>query len=325
MSILNPHAPVFWPTAATCFSPIPPPPLPSFPYSHFFSETPVGDYNLNYNLETFVILFCNPSSPYTQVPPQPPALYPYYASSKVAPLQTTVSLPRHVVEVSKSKNELDNDAEKQPEAAEHGVRMVTASRWVARGPRGPSGRQKLGQLTPRRHRRYWVPKDSINLGKRCPSVGRKGEAFEFREMEEAEEAVGTTTVMIKNIPNKLSKQQLLDLLDDHCFTVNEKIHDEPSSEYDFVYLPMDFVSGNNLGYAFVNFTCSVAATRFYREKHLKPWNSFGSRKGSERLLSHFENSIFACPSSEYLPVFFEPTRDGFRRPNGNLVGKLVEG
>ncbi|PKU59207.1 Protein terminal ear1 [Dendrobium catenatum] len=145
--------------------------------------------------------------------------------------------------------------------------------------------------------------------------------------------------MLKNIPNKFSKQEILDLLDEHCRRENSKILEEGSaadsqlSEFDFLYLPMDFLSGSNLGYAFVNFTSTVAASRLHREMHKKPWNVYGSRKvsevthakiqGSEGLLKHFKSSIFACCSPEYLPVYFYPSRDGFRRTKERLVGKLV--
>ncbi|KAK8969276.1 Protein MEI2-like 6 [Platanthera guangdongensis] len=144
-----------------------------------------------------------------------------------------------------------------------------------------------------------------------------------------------TTVMLKNIPNKFSKLQLLDLLDEHCRKENTKAADDSStpSEFDFFYLPMDFQSGSNLGYAFVNFTSVAAARKLHGELHHKPWNAYGSRKvcevtqakiqGSDGLLKHFKASIFTCSSESYLPVFFNPSRDGFRHTQERLVGKLV--
>nr|GME19888.1 protein terminal ear1 homolog [Ipomoea batatas] len=60
-----------------------------------------------------------------------------------------------------------------------------------------------------------------------------------------------TTVMIKNIPNKYSQKLLLNMLDNHCIHCNEQIAaahggddlpDHPKSSYDFVYLPIDFIT-----------------------------------------------------------------------------------
>jgi hypothetical protein len=58
-----------------------------------------------------------------------------------------------------------------------------------------------------------------------------------------EEGVDTrTTVMIKNIPNKMSDKDLLAFLHKIC-----------PKRIDFLYLRMDFQNGCNVGYAFVNF------------------------------------------------------------------------
>ncbi|XP_020262280.1 protein terminal ear1 homolog [Asparagus officinalis] len=133
-----------------------------------------------------------------------------------------------------------------------------------------------------------------------------------------------TTVMIKNIPNKYSQKLLLNMLDNHCIHCNEQIGegggDEPLSAYDFVYLPIDFNNKCNVGYGFVNLTSPEAAVRLYKAFHMQPWEVFNSRKicqvtyarlqGLEVLKEHFRNSKFACDNDEYLPVVFEPARDG---------------
>ncbi|XP_020694263.1 protein MEI2-like 6 [Dendrobium catenatum] len=208
--------------------------------------------------------------------------------------------------------------------------MVSFSaRCFARGPRRLNRSSQKGSCS----RFFWIPKVSSSERKSFAVVAPPPD-FEFKEA-----AAGKTTVMLKNIPNKFSKQEILDLLDEHCRRENSKILEEGSaadsqlSEFDFLYLPMDFLSGSNLGYAFVNFTSTVAASRLHREMHKKPWNVYGSRKvsevthakiqGSEGLLKHFKSSIFACCSPEYLPVYFYPSRDGFRRTKERLVGKLV--
>lgn len=51
-----------------------------------------------------------------------------------------------------------------------------------------------------------------------------------------------TTLMIRNIPNKYTKDRLLQLIDVDFMNT-----------YDFFYLPMDFENKCNVGYAFINF------------------------------------------------------------------------
>ncbi|KAL5982592.1 hypothetical protein ACLOJK_016666 [Asimina triloba] len=140
-----------------------------------------------------------------------------------------------------------------------------------------------------------------------------------------------TTVMIKNIPNRfrllvqrkfLLRKMLLELLDKHCSEENEKSKLDPEpilSEYDFVYLLMDFRNHCNLGYAFVNFTTSVAAIRFYKSLHHFRWTVFNSKKiceiayahiqGRDALEAHFQNKSW-CVDDECLPVRFLPPRNG---------------
>ncbi|ONK71207.1 uncharacterized protein A4U43_C04F5990 [Asparagus officinalis] len=121
-----------------------------------------------------------------------------------------------------------------------------------------------------------------------------------------------------------SQKLLLNMLDNHCIHCNEQIGegggDEPLSAYDFVYLPIDFNNKCNVGYGFVNLTSPEAAVRLYKAFHMQPWEVFNSRKicqvtyarlqGLEVLKEHFRNSKFACDNDEYLPVVFEPARDG---------------
>jgi len=62
------------------------------------------------------------------------------------------------------------------------------------------------------------------------------------DVSELHPATTLTTVMLRNIPNRYTQGMLMSLLDDQGF----------HGQYDFVYLPMDFRNGINLGYAFVN-------------------------------------------------------------------------
>ncbi|KAL8143773.1 hypothetical protein V2J09_016805 [Rumex salicifolius] len=93
-----------------------------------------------------------------------------------------------------------------------------------------------------------------------------------------------TTVMIRNIPNEFTRRRLIQFLDDFCSRVNSnknKLDDDacggdeeskPSQEeavaFDFVYLPMDFRTKLNKGYAFVNLTTPKGVWRM-EEENLK--------------------------------------------------------
>jgi len=67
---------------------------------------------------------------------------------------------------------------------------------------------------------------------------------------------GYTTVMLRNIPNRYTRDMLIDRLDEGY-----------RGQYDFVYLPIDFNSKCNVGYAFINFCAPVMAQRFMQEFH----------------------------------------------------------
>jgi len=117
-----------------------------------------------------------------------------------------------------------------------------------------------------------------------------------------------TTVMLRNIPNRYTSGSLLALLDEHNF----------QSLYDFVYLPMDFQNGVNLGYAFVNLVTNQEALRFKDVfQGFQGWR-FDSAKVSEVSWAHphqglsehverYRNSPVMHPSmpDEYKPMIFQ--------------------
>jgi RNA recognition motif-containing protein len=63
-----------------------------------------------------------------------------------------------------------------------------------------------------------------------------------------------TTMMVKNIPNNLTRAALLELFDAEGF----------QGLYDFCYLPIDFDSDVNLGYCFVNMADGDAGQEFWK-------------------------------------------------------------
>ncbi|XP_057870064.2 protein terminal ear1 homolog [Cryptomeria japonica] len=88
--------------------------------------------------------------------------------------------------------------------------------------------------------------DSIPNGETGSFPEITGESFTQFAFDEDEalsnSAQARTTIMIKNIPNKYDLDMILKVLDSHCMQCNEQITgaDESFSEYDFVYLPIDF-------------------------------------------------------------------------------------
>ncbi|XP_010527166.1 PREDICTED: protein MEI2-like 6 [Tarenaya hassleriana] len=139
-----------------------------------------------------------------------------------------------------------------------------------------------------------------------------------------------TTVMIRNIPNKYTRELIIEFLDKHVQEMNEEekvelqrsgrneAKDFVFSAYDFLYLPIDFKSGMNKGYAFVNFTKAASVGKFVKACNHKPWDLFNSKKrleiaaariqGKGELVRHFER--MAYPLEEYAAVYFTPHRSG---------------
>jgi hypothetical protein len=123
-----------------------------------------------------------------------------------------------------------------------------------------------------------------------------------------------TTVMLRNIPNRYTQGHLVDLLDENGFR----------SRYDFVYLPMDFRNGVNLGYAFVNLLSHQDALHtmqnfqgfsrwFYDSNKVCEVSWAHPHQGLEEHVERYRNSpvMHVCMPDEYKPMLF---KDGMRVP-----------
>ncbi|KAF8638043.1 hypothetical protein AX16_010675 [Volvariella volvacea WC 439] len=119
-----------------------------------------------------------------------------------------------------------------------------------------------------------------------------------------------TTVMIKNIPNKMSDKDLITF-----------INKVTPRRIDFIYLRMDFQNGCNVGYAFVNFIQVQDLLTFAKAKLGEKWNMFSSEKvlqmsyanyqGKEALVEKFKNSCIMDEREAWRPKIFysEPGPD----------------
>lgn len=130
-----------------------------------------------------------------------------------------------------------------------------------------------------------------------------------------------TTVMFRNIPDQYTSGSLLALLDEHKF----------QTKYNFVYLPMDFGKGVNLGYAFVNLISHQEAVNFksvfhgFRGWRFEPKASDAGEvswahphQGWEEHVERYRNSPVMHPSmpDEYKPMIFQHgARVTFPQPN----------
>ncbi|KAG6903026.1 hypothetical protein C0995_007459 [Termitomyces sp. Mi166 len=112
-----------------------------------------------------------------------------------------------------------------------------------------------------------------------------------------------TTVMIKNIPNKMSDKDLVAYIGKVC-----------PRRIDFLYLRMDFQNGCNVGYAFVNFITVQDLLTFAKKRLGQKWNMFSSEKvlqmsyanyqGKEALVEKFKNSCIMDEQEAWRPKIF---------------------
>lgn len=123
-----------------------------------------------------------------------------------------------------------------------------------------------------------------------------------------------TTVMLRNIPNRYTQSMLLEVLIEQGFR----------GLYDFVYLPMDFRNGVNLGYAFVNLMTHEDALHFmYVFQGFSKWfvdsvkvcevSWAHPHQGRQEHVERYRNSpvMHASMPDEYKPMVF---KKGMRVP-----------
>jgi hypothetical protein len=115
-----------------------------------------------------------------------------------------------------------------------------------------------------------------------------------------------TTVMIRNIPNNVTRADLLNVLIGAGF----------QGLFDFLYLPMDFKKNSNVGYAFVNLVSEEAADQIYAafegftgwgyNSHKVTEIVWGNMHGLQAHIERYRNSPVMHPDvpDEHKPLVF---------------------
>ncbi|CAL5063202.1 unnamed protein product [Urochloa decumbens] len=196
----------------------------------------------------------------------------------------------------------------------------------------PAGGSQAVAAAPRRRRGERAP--PARPSRRAAGAGGTARNSEPKPRRIFDPSSCNTSLMIRNLPNDFRRTRLMQIIDQHCCLENEKVTSGGiKSEFDFLYLPMDFRTGANKGYAFVNLTTPEAARRLHDHLHGHRWKVNGSGKtcevdqadveGLDDLVKNFSQSRFDCGDEEFLPVWFEPPRDGSRRTLPHLVGRML--
>lgn len=112
-----------------------------------------------------------------------------------------------------------------------------------------------------------------------------------------------TTVMLRNIPNKVDQMMLKSIVDESSW-----------GKYDFMYLRIDFANDCNVGYAFINFVDPLDIIDFVNARGNQRWNCFKSDKvaeisyatiqGKDCLVQKFRNSSVMLEAPHYRPKLF---------------------
>eukprot|EP00927_Polykrikos_kofoidii_P054539 TRINITY_DN48949_c0_g1_i1.p1 TRINITY_DN48949_c0_g1~~TRINITY_DN48949_c0_g1_i1.p1 ORF type:complete len:409 (-),score=41.81 TRINITY_DN48949_c0_g1_i1:96-1211(-) len=119
-----------------------------------------------------------------------------------------------------------------------------------------------------------------------------------------------TTLMLRNIPVKYNREMMLEDMDTRGFR----------GSYDFFYLPIDFQTGNTVGYAFVNFFNPNEASRFrsvYQGRQLSQDSAkicevgVAKAQGKGKNVEQYRNSSVMGMEERFQPVCFE---NGIRVP-----------
>lgn len=125
----------------------------------------------------------------------------------------------------------------------------------------------------------------------------------------------TTTVMMRNLPNKYTQRMLLEEINAACL-----------GAYDFLYLPIDPETAANRGYAFINFITPSVAWTFKSYYDGRKMNRFNSNKvvsvvpatlqGFEANYAHYASARVNRGDPAARPLFLREPQQGGGAPGG---------
>ena len=151
------------------------------------------------------------------------------------------------------------------------------------------------------------PTSPYNAHSGCMSPNAKDAKVNIKAIENGEDV--RTTVMIRNIPNKVDAAMFKTIIDEHVF-----------GRYDFSYLRIDFGNQCNVGYAFVNFKNPRDIITLYMGIVDKPWEVFSSDKiadvcyatnqGLGTCIEKFRNSSVMLEWAPHRPKLWYTIEDG---------------
>ncbi|KAK1598814.1 RNA recognition domain-containing protein 2 [Colletotrichum navitas] len=98
-----------------------------------------------------------------------------------------------------------------------------------------------------------------------------------------------TTIMLRNIPNKVDQAMLKRIVDESSW-----------GKYDFMYLRIDFANDCNVGYAFINFVDPLDIIDSDKVAEI----SYATIQGKDCLVQKFRNSSVMLEAAHYRPKLF---------------------
>ncbi|KAK0099681.1 hypothetical protein ONS96_008177 [Cadophora gregata f. sp. sojae] len=149
-----------------------------------------------------------------------------------------------------------------------------------------------------------------HIGPRSPRPNQAGGQHNHVDIERIRAGIDVrTTVMLRNIPNKVDQAMLKEIVDESSY-----------GKYDFMYLRIDFSNNCNVGYAFINFHDPLDIITFVETRSNQKWQRFRSDKvaevsyatiqGRDCLIQKFRNSSVMLEPEHYRPKLFFILQDG---------------